>query len=423
MKGPPLQELIPGGGLFPCYYDLSIERTRGMSILSSLSEKHDPSRDLPSIRPRRNRRRNWIFCIVMGLLCIALYLAPTPFPERVPANATREKVRILSVDNSQLMPLGIVYSGAQEAEIEVLSGPLKGAALAAVNHLNASLDKDKLFAPGDTALCIVHAENGKATYATLIDHYRMETQGFLFLLFFLFLILFGGVSGFGTFVSLAASILVIWKVLIPLLLLGWPPIVSTFLVVVLLSAIIMYLVGGLTRMATVSLLGSLLGTALTCILAVAFGNALKLDGGDMPYVVPLLSQAGLRLDIKDLFFSMVFLASSGALMDLAMDMSAAVHEVLLHHPDITRAELIKSGFRVGRSVTGTMTTTLMLAYSGSFLSMLMYFMGQGTPVIDLINYKFVATEILNTLVGTFGLVTVAPFTVIAAGFLYVRPKR
>ncbi len=390
-----------------------------MSILSSLSKKRDSSRDLPPLRHFRNKRRNWIFCIVMGLLCIGLYFAPSPFPEKVPQNATREKVRILKVDNSQLAPLGIVYSGTQEAEIEVLTGPVKGSRLVAVNHLNASLDKDKLFAPGDTALCVVHSINGAATHATLIDHYRMDVQGFLFLLFFLFLILFGGVSGFGTFVSLAASILVIWKILIPLLLLGWPPILSTLLVVLLLSAVIMYLVGGLTKMATVALLGSLLGTGLTCILAMVFGSALKLDGGDMPYVVPLLSQAGLRLDIKDLFFSMVFLASSGALMDLAMDMSAAVHEVLLHHPDITRRELIKSGFRVGRSVTGTMTTTLMLAYSGSYLSMLMYFAGQGTPVIDLINYKFVATEILNTLVGTFGLVTVAPFTAIVAGVLYV----
>ncbi len=384
----------------------------------------DSSKDLsPSFKPRRDKRRNWIFVIIMGMLCMILYFLPTPFPEKVPTNATREKVKILSVDNSQLAPLGIVYSGTQEAQIEVLSGALKGSQLTAVNHLNASLDKDKLFAPGDTALCIVHAENGKATYATLIDHYRMGTEGLLFLMFFVFLVVFAGVSGLGTFISLAASALIIWKLLMPMILLGWNPIVSAFLVVLLLSAIIMYLVGGLTKMATVALIGSMLGTAMTCLLAVLFGNALRLDGGSLPYVVPLLSQAALQLDIRDLFFSMVFLGSSGALMDLAMDMSAAVREVQLHHPDISRRELVKSGFRVGRSVTGTMTTTLLLAYSGSYLSMLMYFMGQGTPVIDLINYKFIATEILNTLVGTFGLLTVAPFTAVVAGAVYVPRKK
>ena len=78
---------------------------------------------------------------------------------------------------------------------------------------------------------------------------------------------------------------------------------------------------------------------------------------------------------------------------------------------------------------GTMTTTLMLAYSGSYLSMMLYFAGQGTPVIDIFNLKYVSSEVLTTLVGSFGLVTVAPFTAIMAclfsktGGRSLRPKR
>lgn len=394
------------------------------ALKQMLFVKQDPSRDtIESKKGQWKKRQNWIFCIVMGLLCAALYFAPSPFPERVPANSTREKVRILSVDNSQLQPLGIVYSGAQETQAEVLSGKMRGTVLNAVNHLNAALDKDKHFVPGDTALVILHQENGKATYATLIDHYRMDTEGFLFLLFLLLLVLVGGAAGFGAFISLIASLLIIWKVLIPLLLMGWPPILSAFLVVLLLTGLIMYLVGGFTKKATAALFGSMLGTGLTCVLAVAFGKALKLDGGSIPYVVPLLSQTSLQLNIRDLFFAMVFLGSSGALMDLAMDVASASHEVIQHHPGISRMALMKSGFSVGRSVVGTMTTTLMLAYSGSYLSMLMYFVGQGTPVVDLINYKFVAAEILTTLVGSFGLVTVAPFTALVASVMYLPKEK
>ena len=69
-----------------------------------------------------------------------------------------------------------------------------------------------------------------------------------------------------------------------------------------------------------------------------------------------------------------------------------------------------------------MTTTLMLAYSGSYLSMMMYFAGQGTPIIDILNYKYIASEILTTLVGSFGLVTVAPFTALVSSLL-LAPKR
>ena len=68
-----------------------------------------------------------------------------------------------------------------------------------------------------------------------------------------------------------------------------------------------------------------------------------------------------------------------------------------------------------------MTTTLLLAYSGGYLAQLMVFMAQGTPLVNIFNYKYVASEILQTLVGCFGLVTVAPFTAIAAGFLLTRP--
>ena len=76
--------------------------------------------------------------------------------------------------------------------------------------------------------------------------------------------------------------------------------------------------------------------------------------------------------------------------------------------------LIRSGLSVERSVLGTMTTSLMLAYSGNYLSMLMYFVGQGTPITDLLNLKYVASQLLNTLVGSFGLVAAAPLTAVIA---------
>lgn len=371
---------------------------------------------------KRDRRRNWIFCIVVGLLCIALCYLPTGYPERTPANATRERVKVISVNNDHIAPLGIVYSGAQEARVRLLSGQWKGRELDAANTLNAALEKDKLFAAGEEALAIIHADEEGPTSATLIDHYRLGSEGLLFGLFGLLLILFGGVAGAGSLVSLVASVLTVWKLLIPALLKGYSPIPVALGVVLLLTALIMFLVAGFTRKALCALLGSLLGTFVTCALAIGFGALLRLDGSNMPYVVPLLSQSAMQLDIREIFLAMVFIANSGSLMDLAMDVSASCREVLVHHPDITRSGLIRSGFSVGRSVIGTMTTTLMLAYSGSYLSMMMYFMGQGTPVVDILNLKYVACEVLTTLVGSFGLVTVAPFTALVAGFIMPRAK-
>ena len=107
-------------------------------------------------------------------------------------------------------------------------------------------------------------------------------------------------------------------------------------------------------------------------------------------------------------------------MDLSVDITSAVYEVVQKKPDIRPVEAIKSGFNIGRAAMGTMTTTLLLAYSGGYLALLMTFMAQGTPIINILNYKYVSAEILQTIVGSFGLVTVAPFTAIVAGILLTQ---
>ena len=104
------------------------------------------------------------------------------------------------------------------------------------------------------------------------------------------------------------------------------------------------------------------------------------------------------------------LASSGAVMDLAMDIAAGMDEIVRHNPSLPRRALFLSGLRIGRSVVGTMTTTLLLAYSGGYITLLMVFAAQGTPPLDFLNSTLVSAEVVKTLVGSFALVLVAPFT-------------
>lgn len=104
-------------------------------------------------------------------------------------------------------------------------------------------------------------------------------------------------------------------------------------------------------------------------------------------------------------------------MDLSVDITSAVYEVIEKKPDISWKEAAKSGMNVGRAAMGTMTTTLLLAYSGGYVTLLMVFMAQGTPIYNILNYKYVSAEILDTIVGSMGLVTVAPLTALCAGLL------
>ena len=367
---------------------------------------------------KKSTRKSLILCLVMLVFCGLLCLLPDPYLN-VTSTFPREKVRIDSVDNSLLSAVGITYNGVQPCQVTILSGEHKGETYSSYNYLNSALDKDKLFAPGETAWAMLQ-EGTNGLTITLIDHYRtaieLSTVGVLALA----LILFGGVIGCGAMVSLVASAVIVWKLLIPLLLEGLNPMIAAFVTVIVLTIIIDLLVAGFTKRCLVAILGSLAGTLMTCFSAILLTRLLKLDGGDLPYVVPLLAQSSMGVDTRSLYIGMVFLANSGALMDLSMDVSVSMEEIHHHRPDVSRAALMKSGLKVGRSVLGTMTTTLMLAYSGNYLSMLMYFVGQGTPIGDIVNLKYVSSQLLNTLVGSFGLVVAAPLTALIACWLYLK---
>ena len=370
---------------------------------------------------KKATRKSLMLCLVMLAFCGLLCLLPDTHLN-VTSAFPREKVRIDSVDNSMLDAVGITYNGVQPCQVTILSGEHKGETYSSYNYLNSALDKDKLFAPGETAWAMLQ-EGTNGLTITLIDHYRttieLSTVGVLALA----LILFGGVVGCGAMVSLVASAVIVWKLLIPLLLEGINPMLAAFITVIVLTVLIDLLVAGFTRRCLVAILGSLAGTLMTCCVAILLTHLLKLDGGDLPYVVPLLAQSSMGVDTRSLYIGMVFLANSGALMDLSMDVSVSMEEIHHHRPDLSRAALMKSGLKVGRSVLGTMTTTLMLAYSGNYLSMLMYFVGQGTPLGDIVNLKYVSSQLLNTLVGSFGLVVAAPLTALIAGFAYTGERK
>jgi uncharacterized membrane protein len=105
-------------------------------------------------------------------------------------------------------------------------------------------------------------------------------------------------------------------------------------------------------------------------------------------------------------------------MDLAIDITASMDEIKTKNPKIGLFEHRMSGLRVGRTVTGTMTTTLLLAYSGSHITMFMVFVAKGLLAVNLLNAPFLAAEVRNILLGGFGVVTVAPFTAVFAALLY-----
>ena len=367
----------------------------------------------------------WLRYNAPVLVCLAavilLLLLPTGYEGALLyQEAERCSARVVEVDNSTIIDTGLVRSGEQRCTLEVLDGIFKGRTVEGVNMLNGSLEQDKLFVPGDKALVVISYDGDEVLSVTMTDHDRSTGELVLAALFILLLVAFAGRTGLRAVLSFVVTVLCLWKILVPLYLKGCNPIWVGLLVTLLLTVLIIALVYGFDRRCLAAVSGSFLGVLVTCVLGLVFTDLFKIHGAVMAYSESLLYSGYQDLSLTQIFMAAIFIGASGAIMDLSVDITSAVYEVVEKRPDLSWREAARSGMNVGRSAMGTMTTTLLFAYSGGYIALLMVFMAQGTPVEHILNYKYVASELIHTVVGSIGLVTVAPFTAFCAGFLLTR---
>jgi uncharacterized membrane protein len=364
--------------------------------------------------------------LVVAGLCLALWWLPTyrPDGETPPANPESEMAtaRVLSTDDADVGQYGLVRQGTQNIELQLLSGRFRDRTVQAVNLLKGDIEFDHFYRVGEKVLVTVNCRpDGTYAWTHPNDPYRLDAMRWLAGAFFVLLLIVCGWTGLRAALSFVFAALMIWKVMVPVFLRGVDPIPVALVFVAILSIGIMLLVSGVNRKGFVALLGCCGGLVVTCILSLCFSEPFHLQGAVRPFAKTLLMRFP-ELDITRLFLAGIFMAASGAVMDLGMDIAAAMEEIHHKRPGLSHRELFFCGLRVGRSVTGTMTTTLLFAYSGGYMMAMMWFVVQGIPSSIFLNTPFMAAEVLNVLAGSFGLVTVVPLTALAGAVLFgARP--
>ena len=327
------------------------------------------------------------------------------------------KAKVLATDNTDVMQSSIAKIGHQILFVEILEGKYKGKHIKANNGLQGKPSLDNFYQKGDSILIALSNSNNELSSAQAVDMFRQRWELILFAIFIILLIIYAGQIGLKAIFSFIASLYIIVKFLIPGLLAGHNPILISTVILILLSAVILFSIAGFTKKGVAAFLGTIVGLLAAIGVAIYFGGKFGLEGMTAPYAETLLFSGNMGLNMRQIFYSAIVIGASGAAMDIAMDISASMSEIKEKKPDIEYKELVKSGFNVGKAVIGTMTTTLLLAYSGSYLALLMLFASQNTNYVRMINYKMVASEILRTVTGSIGLVLVAPITAIVAGWI------
>lgn len=243
-------------------------------------------------------------------------------------------------------------------------------------------------------------------------------------LYLLALCLIGGWQGAKGALGLVFTFGCILWVYLPLVYRGWSPFWSAVLVCAVTAIVTLWLVGGPTRKTLVAAAGTVAGVVMAGVAASLFSLATGITGwnvSDIESLMTLWSTADIQ--VGGLLFSGLLISSLGATMDVAMSIASSMAEVQAQTPDISRRALFQAGMRVGRDMMGTDSNTLILAFAGGSVSMLVLDYAYDLPWLQIVNSNNIGIAVMQGLAGSFGVVLSVPVTVALAMLLYVRPDR
>lgn len=249
-----------------------------------------------------------------------------------------------------------------------------------------------------------------------IDFERKTPLYVLAVIFAVAIVLLGRFTGVRALFSLAASLVILVAFILPSILDGNNPVAVALAGSALVALIALYLTHGFNHLTTVALLGSFASLCLTGLLAYLFIRMSNITGLADENVA-FLQVANRNVDVRGLLLAGFVIGTLGVLDDVTVTQASAVSEVHKADPTCGFSKLYAAGIRIGRSHIASTTNTLVLAYAGAALPLLLLFVRSGQPFGQVINSELVATEIVRTLVGTIGLIAAVPMTTALAAVI------
>ena len=320
-------------------------------------------------------------------------------------DTVKGKVHAILVDKTQSYGDGYEMR-YQIAEIEILEGEYAGRILDVQNDITAY---NLVLSKGDEVLMFIEEYGDGTISAYVSDIVRGKYLIWIVGIFLVLLALIGGFKGVKTIVALLITVGAAVFILLPLIAKGKDPITVATLVCFGVTIVTLLILNGFSLKTLAAIFGTSGGILIAAILAWLFSFVAKLTGMGNEYA-QLLAGANVGLDFKGLLFAAIMLGSLGAVMDVSMSIASSMNEIIFIEPELTGWRLFKHGMNVGRDVMGTMSNTLILAYVGGALHLLLCFMVDGVPFREIISKDLVASEVVRAVAGSIGLISAVPLT-------------
>jgi uncharacterized membrane protein len=356
----------------------------------------------------------WILtCVLLGIISFSLdqfYQEQVSQLElnHVLTNDDFIKVSVIEIIEESLVDDG--FGGEViniRMQVEVTSAPYKNDMLVIEVQVHDVETEIYPIHVGDKLLINMLNIEGEIFFSVVT--YQRE-GGLLWLigLFIVMVILIGRFKGIRALLALGFSIHVILRLLIPAVLIYSSIVLPAFLMSLYILIGSFIIIGGFSSKTLHATLGSLIGITVSSLLALYFLNTLKMTGILDEQSFFLLNIQGLDIDLRGILFTSITVGSLGAIMDVSMSLASALHE--LKSPSKTIKDYIASAITMSADMIATMTNTLILAYVGASLSMLVLMAVYGQPTLFIFNAEYYAFEVMMGLIGSLGLILTLPAT-------------
>jgi uncharacterized membrane protein len=326
------------------------------------------------------------------------------------------RARVAEVLEEGVLEQGEFSQPYQYLKLRITSGALAGQEVVVEHGVMVATNQDRLFREGDQVL-VEHTRGiDGEDFFQVTDHVRTGPLLWLTCLFVAATLLLSGWQGVRSVVGMGVSLAIIFAFIVPQILQGRNPLLIAILGSVVMMGISLYLVYGWRDKTHVAVAGLFLSLVVTGLLAVWFVSWTRLSGFGAEEAA-FLQAAGVQLDTRGLLLAGIIIGTLGALDDIAIGQSSAIFELSKANPDLDFRSLFGHGMTIGRDHIAAMVNTLLLAYVGAALPLVLLFMVYTEPLGIALNRAIIAEEIVRTLVGSLGLLGGVPLTTAIAALV------
>lgn len=331
--------------------------------------------------------------------------------------------RVLEVidEGTEIDDMTQVEREFQQLNVEILTGEFKGQEIEVVgyNYVDAYYSNSNFwFKEGERITIGLQVENGEITRAYPVGYTRDVPTYILGGLFIALLLFFGKMKGLKSVITLGLTVFILFKFMIPYLLEGYNPVLLVLVTGAIVTTLTFLIVSGISRKTFAAITGTVGGLGAAAFISFLFMSLMKLSGfhGEEEVMLGMLDSEQ-SIDLSGLLLAGIIIGALGAVMDVAISIASSLEEIKRNHKKATYKDLFKSGMNVGGDIMGTMANTLILAYVGASLPILLLMNAYEYPFGELIHMEIFTVEILRTLAGSIGLVLAIPITALVSAFL------